>query len=424
MIRSVGLLVAALALAGCAESLLPLSAKGETGGWSSTVEPTMAPDFTGDGETYPILLVHQHHVASKRQQEEWSQVVCSTTGGEALPLLGAKEATDAAACARPSADAATGRLYFDAAEFRSEAPTAVVAITNACSGGLVLLRESLSGFVFHAPGHSFLVESHANRSFSVDGRWITPGTALKVGYFIDRGSERDEQSVRVVFDHPGEWLASKVAPWDPALDGDVPPRPSEGTGLSVDVPLAPASLLEALDATLAATPGHAEGLAALRMVHDGSRLTEATIRYATSGGSVTWYGAGRTGDSLRMLGAETPSMGARSVPIEAFRETFDAGWATLRAGNGGSMTDVRLDPAISWSGPGGAALALDPALHPAGCRDGCVLVRADDALLGSGWQMLLAPEPSEAVAALTLHVLAFPDGGGEAAALWWHAPAT
>lgn len=420
MLRTLWAVGIALSLAGCLDPILPFPAAGGASGWSSVVEPSMAPDFTGDGETYPILLVHQHHVLSERQREESSRVVCQTTDGEEIELL--RPRVEAKACAGPAVDAATGRLFLERAAFDAEDPDAVLAMTRSCSGGAVLFDEARRELVVQTPAHGFLVQLHANRSFSVDDRWIEPGTALKVEYYIDRGSAKDEQYVRVVFDHPGEWLVSRVAPWDAETDGGLPRPPEQGTGLEADVPLSAATLLDVLDATLRATPGAVERVEALRVVHDGERLTEATVRYGTAQGTVTWYGSGRTGESLHLLGAEASPSGSPGAPLAAVQSAFDLGWAELRAGVPGALTDVRLDPAVAWRGPAGTALALDPALHPGGCAGGCVLVHGPGPLEGSTWRVLLAPEQEPSEGATTLQVLAFGDDGGAPAEVWWHAP--
>lgn len=416
---AVVLLVATLALAGCVRPPeLPFVERlGGVSGWEFDVEPSMAPDFSKGSPTYPVLLVHQHHVPSERQKEEARRnpVVCLRADGAPMPLLPpvSVDSMDAAmaaeACMGPAADPATGRVYADPADLRGMDGLAV--FMSACSGSMVRLDDATREFKVATSAHEFVVRFHDNGTFSVDGRWIEPGTSLKIGYYIARGDAQDEEYVRVVFDAPGEWLWSRVKPWGQPLDGDedVPPRPDAGTGLVVDVPLSPASLREPIEAAIAATPGGATRLLGLRAVHDGERLTELRIRVANeSDDSVTWYGAGRTQGQMRLLGAQQAGPHEVGVDVQRFLDAFDMEWTTLRAGEG-EMLDARLAANASWSGPAGLPVGVDATLPAPACDETCVMIDR-----GMGWQRVPAPEKHDTDGATTLHVIL------DAREVWWH----
>lgn len=418
MTRWATFLLAAATLSGCVqaeelqERILP-GREPVPERWEASVEPSMAPDFSGTGPSYPVLLVHQHHVPSARQQEEARRnpVVCLRLDGS--PLAFAPSTRDMAACAGPAADPPTGRAFVERESYLAQGGRGLAVMMDPCRGGAIVLGRD--GFLVQAPGHAFEVRLLENGTFRVDGRWLAPGSSLKVGYFLHAGDAQDEEYVRVVFDAPGRWLLSRMGSDGRDLDG-VPPRPDHGSGLFVDVDVAPVDLASPLRAVLDATPGAVRGVASLRAVHDGERLTELTVRVLAEDEAILWYGAGRVEGKLRLLGARDPL--ARDEPQvgpEALLDLAASPWDTLRAGTA-PTTDVRLDPTTSWGTVAGIPLGVDRSLAPGGCEGGCVFVRQAGA-----WSRVVLPERGEAMDALTLQVLS---GEGRAAnAVWWHVPA-
>lgn len=422
MRRAVILAFASLLLGGCVDAgdvarALRFEPQGPTDR-SQEVEPSMAPDFSGSGPSYPVLLVHQHHVPSQRQREEAERnpVVCLALDGRPIEFAATSERTtmmEMAACAGPPADPPTGRLYANRTTFEKDRPLGVGVLMSECSGGITMLSAGDRDFEVSTREHTFLVELLPNGTFSVDGRWVRPGTALKVSYYISRGDANDEEFVRVVFDAPGQWLVSRVGEMGRNDDPDVPPRPLQGSGLVVEVPVAPATLGAALAAVLAATPGSVSGVSGLRAVHHGERLTEFTLRVVTDRGVVTWYGAGRIGDAMRLLGAQEPAVEESFVTAEGLLTMSELEWAALRAGVAGDITDVRLAPDVAWTTVGPVALGVPRERDTRGCDGGCVFVRG-----GDGWFRLLVAQRGSAAGALTLRVLA--DGDAGPTEVWWH----
>lgn len=310
------------------------------------------------------------------------------------------------------ADPPTGRLFIDKSSYLGQGGRGALVMMDMCNGGVLVFSESASAFEVQAPAHRFRVQQLPDGTFAVDGSWIAPGTALKVGYYLHHGDKRDEEYVRVVFEAPGRWPLARMGVSGADLIG-LPPRPTQGSGLVVDVPVAPAELREPLALVLDATPGRVQGITAMRAVHDGERLTELTMRVLTSDGAFTWYGAGREGDSLRLLGAFAPAPGVE--PRVAAPRVLDIAalpWDTLRAGVEGGPLDVRLDPSARWAMTGNLSLGSGDAIPLGTCDAGCVFVRQGDA-----WERVILPERSEAAGAATLRVFLQED-----ASVWWHAP--
>lgn len=381
--------------------------------WEASVEPSMAPDFSGAGPSYPVLLIHQHHVPSARQQEEARRnpVVCLRLDGS--PVAFAPSTREAMMCAGPPADPPTGRAFVEQERYLAEGGRGLAVMMDPCRGGAVVLGRD--AFLVQAPGHAFEVRLLENGTFRVDGRWLEPGSALKIGYFLHAGDAQDEEYVRVVFDAPGRWLLARMGSDGRDLDG-VPRRPDHGSGLFVDVDVAPMDLASPLRAVLDATPGVVRGVASLRAVHDGERLTEITVRVLTGEEAILWYGAGRVEGKLRLLGArEAIAPDEPQADPEALLDLAAIPWEALRAGSV-PTADVRWEPAARWGTVAGIPLGVDRSLAPGGCEGGCVFVRQAGA-----WSRVLLPERGEATDALTLQVLS--GEGTEANAVWWHVPA-
>jgi len=409
--RILGLVALLLPLgAGC------LDAAGEPGasGFTWETEGSMAPDFTGAGPSYPVLLVHFHVTMSEREREEYERnpVVC-IVGGPEVPALPALPDTEAEApCMPPPWDQATGRVFMDQAGFSERTPVMIVG--GGCDGSLRLLEAGRS-YEVGLPGHTFLVDAHTNGTFSVDGRHIAPGTSVKATYWIDGGDPQDEKSVRAVFDAPGRWLLSRVGEGGGLLedDPDVPPRPDRGTGLVAEVPEGAGGLVDVLDPLLAATPGRDPRVLEARIVLGGGRLTEVLVDVSTHNASVRWYGAGRIDGHVRVLGAQgTPASGG--VASDALLAAFAEPLTSFAGGDEGTL-DLRLARERSVAGPTGTWIEtrLQP---PTACDGTCLHVLVDGA-----WRRATAGHEADAEDARSLAAEVLGADGSSRKHLW-HVP--
>lgn len=427
-------LTAAGGLAGCLDEA---DVHG-TGALLWETEPSMAPDFTGDGPAYPILLVHTHETESRRERREREEgpIVVCTPSGVPVPLepaavLGksSKPSADAAMapCMGPPVDEATGRLYANRSAFERDAPDGILAFPRGCDGGLLRFggarADAQDSYLVRLPGHDFNVTLHANGTFAVDDRWLAPGTALKVSYRVAPGDREDEKQVRAVFDAPGRWLVARVGE---RVEGDLPiVRPERGTGLEARVPIDAADAGSVLGPLLAATPGADPALLALRVVHQDGRLTEVRADVATDAGVVSWFGAGRVQGQVRVLGAVgavAPDGNGTGVPVAEFVAAFPEPFARYAAGAG--TVDLRLARDRALASPTGTWQETIPAELGAAAAlpcDGTCLHAWVDAAVAGGWRDAPLARQAPAVDARTLEVRVLDDVGGEALHLW-HVP--
>lgn len=407
--RALLLLLVVPVLAGCIghEPLLELS------GMEWEVEGSMAPDFTGQGRSYPVLLVHHHATLSEeeRREEERNPVVCLVDGPpvEPLPPLTFRVpgtdggAADAAPCEPPRYDLATGRLQADPSAFDGRTP-ALLAIGGCGSSGFLL--DPGATYELRLPGHTFVIEVRLDGTFAVDGRALTSGEAHKATYWLDRGNDDHEKSVRAVFDFPGRWLVSRVGLEHPLHED---PRPERGTGLAALVPEDAADLEGVLGPLIEATPGKEARLLQARIVVDQGRLTEVRAIVTSEDATVAWFSTSRAHGQVEMLGAEE-SPEAGGVTIDRLLAAFPQALAALGAGHEGTL-DLRLARNVSLASPTGTWFEQQVA-PPVPCE------RCLHVFLEGAWQRAWAAQETDAEDARTLQAEVTGNDGDVVVHLW------
>lgn len=410
--------VATVMAAGCVEVADP--ALEPMDGFRLRREPSMMPTFEGpENETYKMVAIHQHVGESVREAEEYrtgkrQRVVCIDLNGEAAPdlSLGSKASMDAAAPCAPSYDPGLGRLFADEEQFAKWAPWAVVA-SGPCGAVHPLTRAS-PGLQVQAPGGPFRLEFLANESLRVDDWLVEPGTALKIDYRIpgdDPRSRDDDRPVTLVFDYPGQWLRSRVGPWQPGEP--IPPPPTEGDGPEARVPRSPIRIGDVLLPLQEASPGAPENLSALRATMLDGQLTGLSVEFSGAA-AIRWSVAGVEGDMIRMLGRSLEAQPANEVPLSRFLLAFNASDLSVWTGPRSASTSVDLRWAPDLGLRSASPIAWSETWMPSlkDCGPDCRFVWAADPQGGMDWRRADASEETAAKGAVTLQV-ALEDGAGK-----------
>lgn len=340
--------------------------------WTWEQSDSMLPDFEGEGEVFPVLVVHAHAEWSKRQQEEFEKNpwVCFIAG---VPVAAG---SNDAPCAPPPADPATGRIFVDPAEFQSWDGDAVAVVGKGCGGAIVPVGEE--GMRFETLGHAFQID-WTGQHFVVEGRELHKGEVLKATYWVDSGDEMDQRFVRVSFDFPGYWLEANVGmPRHTYEERPVPERGSfvDERLLELEMGAYVSTLGQAIEPLASVMRGGDLLLADASIAVADGRITELVVGLQTDVESIRWYMASREDDRLRVLGNNSVSMGP-GVPweraVEHFRERPLAEYIV----DGADPVASRyvFAPQAGWDAAGDGLLQRLP-LPDAGCAE-CVYLLSD-----------------------------------------------
>lgn len=357
------LIVCLVALAGCvAPGFAPVSG---TSDFTYTYGQSMAPDHTGQGPSYPVLLLHTHHDLSRKQAEEQRHVVCFVDGVE-IPDV---ELRDMAACEPDRFDQATGRVYMDN---RTEWGGPAVALTPGCGGRIQVFPEG-GAITVRTAGHDFHVRFDGS-DYVIDGEHrVAPGQVLKVDYWMDRGDPENERMVKAVFDNPGRWLYSMIGDPYATLEERPGARPEMGDGLMAFVDAHATTFDAILGPLVEATPGAGE-VDNFRIVQ-GAALTEVRLEIVGTDGTWSWYSAAHEDGQLRML-AKLANFEGSGVPHQ---DLLELGALEDLPGERGLVT--------SWKLAHGAVVGQPwPGPVPSLPCDHCMYRWTADLLGEPGWQ--------------------------------------